>query len=266
MDSTVKIITVIDSLHHQYSGQQQPQDIVVDLDLETGDLYMHYNSEIGNGVPMAVFNRRTIRWGVGGCPTIDEANRLLKAIEGSAQAILDGAEVVWDGHNYVGRLNEHAREQEEGIERTLDDVWASEEHWDAADWLCEGDPLVEGNTTDEEIAKIAAEVVAEALRDNKYLSEEDCVSFLQGQRDDLAATPREINSTDEAEEAESLFAVVDDEGDVSAVLAAYSAEPSDYEMRLCCSPGETWVALDGTKPVRAGDRLEVDEDGNGSLA
>ena len=82
------------------------------------------------------------------------------------QRIVDGSEVEWDGNNFVGRLNEDAREAEEELEQLLEDyVDGSIGLWDAGEWLQDSSDEELGVTaasTDDELAKKARELEEEA--------------------------------------------------------------------------------------------------------
>jgi hypothetical protein len=82
------------------------------------------------------------------------------------QRIVDGSEVEWDGNNYLGRLNEDAREAEEELEKLLE-AYAdgSIGLWDAGEWLQDSsdeDLGVTATSTDEDLAKKARELEEEA--------------------------------------------------------------------------------------------------------
>jgi hypothetical protein len=107
------------ALRCQYPGQQQPQPVFAELDLETGELSTRYNPEIGNGVPMNVWNNRSMRFYFAGIPTVARANAAMREVAPLAQRVLDGASVVWNGSNYVGRLTDAAEDAAEEIEKRL---------------------------------------------------------------------------------------------------------------------------------------------------
>lgn len=104
-------------LYCSYDGQEQ--DCMIELDLETGQLDASYNTEIGNAVPMHVWNGIVRRYRIP-CLSSQGANRAMEAILPLAQRVVDGAEVVWDGNNWVSKLNDDASKAEYEIEWMLE--------------------------------------------------------------------------------------------------------------------------------------------------
>lgn len=103
-------------LYCAYDGQEQ--DCMIELDLETGQLDASYNPEIGNAVPMHVWDGIVRRYSIP-CLSSQGANRAMEAILPLAQRVVDGAEVVWDGSNWVSKLNEDAEKAEYEIQKEL---------------------------------------------------------------------------------------------------------------------------------------------------
>jgi hypothetical protein len=92
---------------------------MIELDLETGVLDASYDPEIGNAVPMYVWDGIVRRYRIP-CLSSQGANRAMEAILPLAQRVLDGAEVVWDGSNWVSKLDDDASKAEYEIERMLE--------------------------------------------------------------------------------------------------------------------------------------------------
>ena len=81
----------IDSLYCHYTGQTQPQDVYVFLDLETGKLSTDIDHNIGtHGIPEHVFRGTAIRWFVN-TPGLfpSAANELMQSLESICQRLLD---------------------------------------------------------------------------------------------------------------------------------------------------------------------------------
>lgn len=99
-------------LYRKYPGQLHPQPAHVEFDLEGGPLQPGFNGDIGNAVPVRVYNGVTRRIPVS--PYVTEAAleefladpRVLELVD----VVRTNSEVVWDGSNHVARLNETAEQ------------------------------------------------------------------------------------------------------------------------------------------------------------
>lgn len=87
-------------LHCHYRGQTATQPCFVALNCQTGDLTAAYNPEVGDAVPMDVWNGHTLRWCI---PALrgPAANVLLKSLVPYAEKIVAGYDRHWDGQNYI---------------------------------------------------------------------------------------------------------------------------------------------------------------------
>jgi hypothetical protein len=156
------------ALYRHYGGQDGPQDCFISLDLRDGELTADWNGEIGNSVPESVWHGQVLRWGIP-CLTSKAANLFLTEIAPIAQRILDGAEIVWDDHNNVGRLDEQAQTASEEIAAMCEDLagvdgggYARIVEFDAADWYSEGEPpAVRAAMTDDELEALAEQLQAD---------------------------------------------------------------------------------------------------------
>jgi hypothetical protein len=103
--TTVKIVELTEEneLACWYEGQHDPQPCGVTLGLSTGVLTARYNPDIG-GIPAEIYHGR-VRWFTIDRLTNEAANTFLHEVAPLAQRILDGSEVVWNGHNHIGRLS-----------------------------------------------------------------------------------------------------------------------------------------------------------------
>lgn len=121
MELTIKHLTDTSrtALWHQYLGQYAPQPVSVRLSLETGEMWIEINPEIGNGTPEPVYNGREIAWSFPCVPTPEQANDFMEEIASLAQDILNGAEVAWNGNNHVGRLTDDASMAEDMIDQRI---------------------------------------------------------------------------------------------------------------------------------------------------
>jgi hypothetical protein len=152
----------------------RPQPCYLTLNLESGEMTCRYNSEIGTNIPKSVYQQRVI-WVSIPCLTATAANRLMDEVAPIAQRILAGAEIVWDGHNHVGRLDDDAQAGVDALaERCAPEggQWPDSDTvsaWDAADWFGgEGrEQTIErlgltADTTDDQIAEMARQEEADA--------------------------------------------------------------------------------------------------------
>lgn len=158
-------LTEPDALFCHYPGEHEIQSCHLALDLEDGELTAGYDGNIGGGSPESVYHRRALWIGI---PTLtaDAANRLMDEAAPLAQRILDGAEIVWDGNNHVGRLDEDATDALDELAAMCDPTCFSGTdtvaEYDAGGWFgAEGrEQVIErlgitAATTDDQIAAIA---------------------------------------------------------------------------------------------------------------
>jgi hypothetical protein len=147
----------------------KPQTPYIELDLTSPDNAIHIDTHCQiEGTPISVWHGVVRRYYLS--PYTD-AEALTSDINAGVfddlfQRIVDGSEVEWDGNNFVGRLNEDARDAEEELEKILEDyVDGSIGLWDAGEWLQDSSDEELGVTaasTDDELAKKARELEEEA--------------------------------------------------------------------------------------------------------
>ena len=149
------------------SQSLRPQTPYLELDLTDKQIHIDTYCQI-DGTPISVWHG-VVRWYR--LSPYTDAEALTTDINAGVfddlfQRIVDGSEVEWDGNNYVGRLNEDAREAEEELEQLLEDyVDGSIGLWDAGEWLQDSSDEELGVTaasTDDELAKKARELEEEA--------------------------------------------------------------------------------------------------------
>lgn len=167
---TIQIIKISedvqDYLHCQYPGQTSPQECYLELDLEEETLTADYDAEIGGAVPFAVWHGRRRRFPI---PALSATavNALMEEVLPLAERIVAGSEIVWDGSNHIGQLDDDAVDAEAELdqicEKAFDDPRPGDliNAWDADDYF--------GQWTDEELglapgcdlAAIEAQLIAE---------------------------------------------------------------------------------------------------------
>ena len=102
----------------KYPGQMQAQDIVADVDA-CGNVYIHYNPEIGNAVPMDIGNGIKIRFTLAGITTKTVARRWYRDNLDDLKIMLRGMDSSWNGSNYVGTLTPAAEEAKDRIDSRI---------------------------------------------------------------------------------------------------------------------------------------------------
>ncbi|MFJ7418008.1 hypothetical protein ACIQXD_05265 [Streptomyces uncialis] len=169
----VRIIecTTETELCRQYSGQSQPQPAYIELDLREGTLLADYDSEVGSGVPAAVYHGFERRYSIP-LLTGGAANRSMRELAQLADRILADWEETWDGSNHVAVLGEDAQAAEAEIAGHLgsdlysEDTQGFPEEDLVAVWDVDGATTgyeaeehgITAGTTDERLAEIAAEI------------------------------------------------------------------------------------------------------------
>lgn len=137
---TIGTITIVvperNAMYCHYPRQSAAQDSYIELSPESRTLCASYDGEIGNAVPAGVYHGRDRRYG---CVTLsdDAALELMREIAPLAERVCDGFEVVWNGNNNVGKLNDEARDAEDEIIARLDNLDDDDalQVWGADEWL-----------------------------------------------------------------------------------------------------------------------------------
>lgn len=199
---TIKPLTEPAELFHQYPGKFSPQPCYLTLNLTDGELTADWDAEVGEGRPMSVVHRRTLRWWIP-CLTADAANRLMTEAEPFARRILAGASIDYDGNSWVGSLNADADAAEDELTALREHDYAGDEAdtvqtVTAADWYAEGeDPAaalsITADTTDAELDDIITRERAdiEGSAAPGVLVVEGLDEYLTGVRDEQRQEVRE---------------------------------------------------------------------------
>jgi len=144
MELTINACT--EDLYLKYAGQHQEQSAYLALDIEDGTLFAGVSAEIGGAVPARVWHGRELQFAIPGTLKPEAVNCLMRELADDMQAILDGAEVVWNGNNYVGKFTDDAQDI---IARLICDLdgrdWDPDDqiqHADAANWVLSGPDTV----------------------------------------------------------------------------------------------------------------------------
>ena len=105
-------------LYQRYQLQSQAQPAFMELDLD-GRVTFRYNPEVGNAVPVDVYHRRTLRWDVHNCMTVDEIKTVFDDVLPLLERIHAGHDVKWDGSNLVGVFSDDAHSAMVDLEDAL---------------------------------------------------------------------------------------------------------------------------------------------------
>jgi hypothetical protein len=174
-------LSILPVRHHAalldiYPNQTEPQACFIALNLCTGRMSAQTNPEIGNAVPMDVWHGLVRRYYVQGSPLAAVANALMEDIASHAQAILDHADVVWDGSNHVVHTHERNCDEEwqcdcpiAVAERAIEAVTSSVSEEDSVSWAEAGD-WYDSSGVDEYVARVEA---GESIEDVAAVMEQE---------------------------------------------------------------------------------------------
>jgi hypothetical protein len=218
-----------DALFCHYPSQSQPQDAFLELDLQDGVMRCDYGGEIGNGYPESVFHGRVLRFTIPAL-TATAANLLLDEAVGLAQRILAGAEIVWNGNNHVGRLDQDATAAAEALSELCSPDNFSESdlvgEWQAVEWYTgqsREDTITSlgltADTTDQQLATLAEQQQREAREigsDFGYVVLTGAQQYLTELRDELVRRRDELAKYDVVTKSPALGSY--DEGDEGLAL------------------------------------------------
>ena len=156
MTLTIQRVEEPFELYCKYPGQMKNQQVHISLDIVNRTVKTEYNPEIGNGVPMDVYNGTIQRWIYPNnqVPTMGSANAIMEELKSKLELVCDGdEETIWE----IDRMVDSALEMEDLLVV-----------WDAGDWLAPTtteELCITPDTTDDEIEALALELLAEAHSD-----------------------------------------------------------------------------------------------------
>lgn len=104
-------------VYAHFAGQCMPQPAYLELDIRDGSLDADYSGEIGNGVPGAVWHDLILRFKLMPETTADQIESIIKDNSELFQKILDGAEPVWNGSNWIGEFTDEVTEILQSIDQ-----------------------------------------------------------------------------------------------------------------------------------------------------
>lgn len=165
------------ALWRHYSGQLQHQDVFVELDLRDGHMTVDHNGEVGNAVPVAVWNGEVRRYALPAVSTPAGANRLRERLAPLAQRVLDDSTKVYKARRgqYLLAVGEEGASAEADIAEVLAEIAEPKYRGDATDLVAVGalDALnasesydgITADTSDTGIAEIIATLLADMTAD-----------------------------------------------------------------------------------------------------
>lgn len=118
-------INVADEMCLQYPAQSAPQPCRIELDCDNAIFRAKPNHEIGNGVPSQIYHKRWQYWTIP-CLQPCVAQALLEDLLPLAERVIAGYELVFDGHNHVGKYSEDAKGAIDEISAELENHYFSE--------------------------------------------------------------------------------------------------------------------------------------------
>lgn len=110
----LKITACKGRLLNTYPGQTQPQGRYIEVSAN-GELRIDWNSEIGNAVPVRVYNN-IVRRIHGNWQTKQAARDFVASHRNEFLALVNGMGEKWDGSNHIGTLTVEASAALEKIE------------------------------------------------------------------------------------------------------------------------------------------------------
>jgi hypothetical protein len=122
----------------KYPRQFQAQPAFIELDCRrNGELSADYTGEIGNAVPVYLWNRLAVRWSIEPETTGESLERLFsdEKFLNICQTIVDGFEEKWNGSNFVGVYNEDAEAGIELAESIVEESLTHCEMFEVEEWL-----------------------------------------------------------------------------------------------------------------------------------
>ncbi len=243
----IEIIRVVNptGLYGRYDGQTQEQPAYIELDLEDKTLSADWNGEIGNAVPMDVWHGLRRRYHIP-CLVADEANALMEEIAPLCERVVAGSEIVWDGNNWVAKLNEDAEDAEMEIDRMCEQAEGETvSEWEASDFF--------GEETDENLGvkigmdiNAAADILREKYPEDDYSNPIVILhleNFLENRLEELK---EKIESAAEAGDDWMLEAITD-----GSIGEWKSINRADFDQALSNANAPAFPTFDTSEEVDA---------------
>lgn len=157
----------------QYDGQCQPQRAFIELDLSTGYVDADYSSQIGSGVPVAVWRGVVLRWPIRRDLSTEQITKVIDGALPLLQQVLDGAEIEADEGSWLGSLDESASVASHVLEEYFSLIdYESEVITDLAGWLTGDDISLWLPKEDDDIVGFIVDTAESIESDGWIIAEE----------------------------------------------------------------------------------------------
>lgn len=110
-----KKVRRLSDYRYTFPGQFREQNAFFQLDTQTGLIVAMHNPEIGNAIPFSVYYGFDRRYSFNPMLKMKTVNEIGEKCLPLWQRVINGTEVVWDGHNNVARLTKDAQAAEDEI-------------------------------------------------------------------------------------------------------------------------------------------------------
>jgi hypothetical protein len=109
-------------LYVQYNGQYDAQPAHFEINPEDNSVQFGYNSEIGNAIPMNLWNNRLLWLDCDNRLPVDALEEFVNDDENInlIQLIFEGYECVYNGRNHVGQYTDTAKRAEDELLKNLE--------------------------------------------------------------------------------------------------------------------------------------------------
>jgi hypothetical protein len=176
---------------HRHGGMR---DVAMLKLTQSGGLLLEVRTSTGSDmVPMEEWHGCTLTWMIMSGPGVLDVAALRQDLEGPGELhglmrrVAAGHEVIWDGNNHIGILDEDAAQARRELDHHFETVSYStgREVWDAGEWL--QDSEIEGLTstsTDEQLDSLVESLERWAESEGVILL--DMESALRQRREELA--------------------------------------------------------------------------------
>lgn len=136
-----------------------------------------------NSTPIDEWNGLILTWKIYGHPSENDMRQWIEDNMDVLVAICDGFEVVWNGNNHVGSLDDNARFLKESIEFLFDNGGLINyyESWTVEDWLDSSINEISAEMTNEQLKEFAKR----AEPDNSILVDGNILEYITQRRDTL---------------------------------------------------------------------------------
>lgn len=133
-----------------------------------------------NATPAGIWHSRILSLFIPGHPHEDDVAEWIESYKPTINAAINGHTIVWNGHDYVGKLTEDARTELDTLESATDEfnLYSYYEFWSLHEWTESWYQQIEPDWTDEDLA-------AWTDTDPHIVLDGDLMEYIIGIRDSL---------------------------------------------------------------------------------